>query len=194
MQSSFESTPLAAPIINQLPNALGPEKAELLTEDLATFLVAHYVLVTKTNSIQSIKEYFNATPDVADCVDEILCQLESLESIAVCGDRITFLKEHIDVGSDPKILARFLPRLFKISVERLLANLKSGTLKKNKEGLRYFVLPDNPAVAGEAKALYLEYKSKMLALIDRAEKQGLSSEGIRLVGSFNCALKAEDFA
>jgi hypothetical protein len=194
LQSSLETAPEAQLKKNQLPDALGPDRSELLTEDLATFLVAHYITVTKNDSIKAIKEYFASTPDVAGCVEDILCQLEDVGLITVNGDKLTFLKKHIDMGNNPSVLARFLPRLFKMSVDRLLTNAKDGSFKKKKEGLRYFVLPDSPEVASEAKALYLEYKSKMLALIEKAEKQGTRSEGIRLIGSLNCVLNPEDFA
>jgi hypothetical protein len=194
LQSSIDGVLGAALSKHELKNALGPERSELVTEDLATFLVAHYVVVTKNNSVRSIAEYFSATPDVAGCVEEILCQLEDAGLICITGDNVTFNKPHIDIGNNPEVLSRFLPRLFKISVDRLLTNAKDGVIRRNKEGLRYFVLPDNPEVASEAKALYLEYKTKMLALIEKAEKQNLKSEGIRLVGSFNCVLNPEDFA
>jgi hypothetical protein len=173
----------------QLPNALGPERAEVLTEDLATFLVAHYVLVTKNDSIQGIKEYFRPTADIYECVEEIIVQLEAVGLLSVSGDKVTIAKSHIDLGSDPNVLSRFLPRLF----NRLLKNAKAGVLRNKREGLRYFVLPDRPDVANEAKALYLEYKAKMLALIERAEKEDVPTESIRLVGVFNCALNPEDF-
>jgi hypothetical protein len=194
LQSSIEGTLGVASSKNELTNALGPERSELVTEDLATFLVAHYIVVTKNDSVRSIAEYFRATPDVAGCVEEILCQLENSGLISISGDKVTFNKQQIDIGNNPEVLSRFLPRLFKISVDRLLTNAKDGVIRRNKEGLRYFVLPDNPEVASEAKALYLEYKTKMLALIEKAEKQNLKSDGIRLVGSFNCALNPEDFA
>lgn len=177
----------------ELSNALQPARAEVITEDLATFLVAHFILVTKNDSVESIKSYFKNTPDVEGYVEEILCTLESIGLISVTGDKVSFHKRQIDIGSKPEILAKFLPRLFKVSVERLLADARAGIVRQKKEGLRYFVLPDSPKVAADAKALYLEYKAKMLALIERAEKDNVKADGVRLVGSFNCALNPEDF-
>lgn len=185
---------MTSTFVDKLKNSLEPARSDLVTEDLATFLVAHYIVVAKNSSVRSIKDYFRATPEVAGCVEEILFELEKVGLINIKGDEVSFNKSHIEIGTNPDVLSRFLPRLFKISVDRLLENARGGTIKKNKEGLRYFVLPDNPEVASEAKALYLEYKSKMFALIEKAERQNLKADGIRLVGSFNCALNPEDFA
>ena len=136
-----------------LPEALEHLQSELLTEDLATFLVAHYVLVTKNDSVSSVRDYFRSTPDIFECVDDILFQLETVGLVEISGDKISAKKHHIDVGNDSEVLLRFLPRLFKVSVDRVLKNAKAGTVRSNKEALRYFVLPNTPEVATEAKAV-----------------------------------------
>lgn len=169
-------------------------QADLVTEDPATFLVAHHILVTGVQSISKIKSYFKRSPEVLEIVDELLCQMERADLISVDGDKLAVKQRFVDIGGDVENLRRFVPRLFKVSADRVLSDANSGLHKQKREALRYFAIPDDSQTSLEAQAIYLEFKTKMLALVDRASKEGRVAEGVRLVGAFNCSLVPEDFA
>ena len=172
---------------------LKPTQADLVSEDPAAFLVAHHILVSGETSVSKIKTYFKRAPEVLELVDGLLAQLESADLISVDGDNLSIKQRFIDIGGDVHNLKRFVPRLFKITSERILEDASEGMLKANREGLRYFVLPNDMATSIEASAIYQEYKTKMLALTDKVDREGRSADSIRLVGAFNCALQPEDF-
>lgn len=181
-----------SPVAQLMGNLLSPQ-ADLVTEDLGTFLVAHHILITGIESVAAIKAYFKRTPEMVDLVDELLLQLEKVDLISVDGDRILVKQRFIDIGGNVENLKRFLPRIFKISADRVLTDAVNGDHKAKKEAIRYFAIPDDKETAAEAQAIYVEYKAKMLNLISKAEKQGRKAEGVRLVGVFNCAMNPEDF-
>lgn len=168
-------------------------QSEIVTEDLGTFLVAHHILITGVDSVSAIKTYFKRSPEMADLVEEVLQQLEKVDLISIEGDKIQVKQRFIDIGGNVENLQRFLPRIFKVSAERILSDATRGTHQSKKEALRYFALPDDRETAAEAQAIYVEFKAKMLNLISKADKQGRKAESVRLVGVFNCALNQEDF-
>lgn len=177
----------------QLMTKLLTEQEALVTEDLGTFLVAHYILITGVDSVSAIKAYFKRTPGMEDLVDELLNQLEKVDLVSVDGDKINVKQRFFDIGGNVENLRRFLPRIFKLSAERVLSDAANGVHQSKKEAVRFFALPDDKETAAEAQALYVEYKAKMLNLISKAEKQGRKAEGVRVVGVFNCAMNPEDF-
>lgn len=179
----------AAPILEALESA----QNDLITEDLATFLVAHHILITGTDSISAIKTYFKRTPGVEGLVDELLGQLEKVDLISVAGDKITVKQPFFDLGGNVENLQRFLPRIFKLSAERVLSDAALGVNKAKKEAVRYFALPDDEETAAEAQAIYIEFKAKMLNLVSKADRQNRKGKGVRVVGVFNCAMNPEDF-
>lgn len=172
---------------------LKPTQADLVSEDPAAFLVAHHILISGESSVSKIKTYFKRAPEVLELVDGLLAQLEAADLISVDGDTLSVKQRFIDIGGDVNNLKRFVPRLFKITSERILEDASEGTLKANREGLRYFVIPNDMATSIEANAIYQEYKTKMLTLTEKIDKEGRTADSIRLVGAFNCALQPEDF-
>lgn len=181
-----------SPVSQAVGNLLSSQ-ADLVTEDLASFLVAHHILISGLDSIAAIKEYFRRMPEVLPVVDHILAKLHEAELIQVSGDKIKATQRFVDIGGNVENLRRFLPRVFKISAERILADAELGSHKAKREALRYFALPDDNETSAEAQALYLEFKAKMLNLVNKADREGRTAERIRLVGIFNCALVPEDF-
>lgn len=177
----------------QLVGNLLAAQADLVTEDLGTFLVAHHILITGIDSVSAIKTYFRRTPGMEELVDELLLQLEKVDLVAVKGDRIEVKQRFIDIGGNVDNLLRFLPRIFKISAERVLSDASNGAHKGKREAIRYFAIPDDKETAAEAQALYVEYRAKMLNLVSKADREGRKAEGVRLVGVFNCAMNPEDF-
>ena len=178
---------------NQLIGNLLSSQSNLVTEDLATFLVAHHILISGNDSIATIKEYFRNTPDILEIVDDLMNALEQANLISMTGDKIKVSQRFVDIGGNVENLRRFLPRLFKLTTERVLDDASSGELKNKKEALRYFALPNDKETSSEAQAIYLEFKTKMLNLGAKVDREGRKAEGIRLVGLFNCALVPEDF-
>jgi len=183
----------ASAAANQMIGNLLSSQSELVSEDLASFLVAHHILISGNDSIASIKEYFRNTPDILEIVDELMNSLEQSNLISMTGDKIKVAQRFVDIGGNVENLRRFLPRLFKLSTDRVLSDAEAGTLKEKKEALRYFALPNDKETSLEAQAIYLEFKTKMLNLISKAEREARKAESIRLVGLFNCALVPEDF-
>lgn len=177
----------------QLMGNLLSAQADLVTEDLGTFLVAHHILITGIDSVAAIKAYFKRTPGMEDLVDELLNQLEKVDLIAVDGDKVNVKQRFIDIGGNVENLLRFLPRIFKISAERVLSDAAKGTHKTKREAIRYFAIPDDKETSAEAQAIYVEYKAKMLNLASKIEKQGRKGDKVRLVGMFNCVMNPEDF-
>lgn len=190
---NFNSPQAASVALGQFVGNLLPTQSELVTEDLATFLVAHHILITGINSVAAIKQYFQSVPDIQGIVEELLVQMERSDLLSITGDEITIKQRFVDIGGNVENLKRFLPRIFKLSADRILSDAAKGNHKSKKEALRYFVIPDDQETATEAQALYVEYKAKMLNLVAKAEKSGRKGEGVRLVGVLNCALVPEDF-
>ncbi len=178
---------------NQLIGNLLSSQSELVTEDLATFLVAHHILISGNDSVATIKEYFKSTPEIHEIVEEVLNAMDLANLISIDGDKIRVSQRFVDIGGNVDNLRRFLPRLFKRTTERVLEDAAKGRLKEKKEALRYFALPNDKETSSEAQAIYLEFKTKMLNLISKTEREGRKAESIRLVGLFNCALVPEDF-
>lgn len=179
--------------IPELSGNLSATQADLITEDLGTFLVAHHILITGVDSVSAIKAYFKRTPGMEDLVDDLLLQLENAELISVNGDQLTVHQRFIDVGSSVESLQRFLPRLFKVTTDRVLTGMARGESIAKKEGVRYFVFPDDRETSLEALALCAEFRTKLANLEKKAESRGRMADGVRLVGFLNCVLNPEDF-
>lgn len=173
--------------------ALGGRPASLLSEDLATFLVAHHILITGNDSVSSVKRYFRQQQEILDLVDDLLIQLEASELLTVNGDKILIKKRFIDIGGNADNLRRFLPRLFELSSDRVLKDALNGSNALKREGVRYFAIPNDNETSIEAQAIYLDFKNKMQALSEKTDKFERRSESVRLVGVFNCSLVPEDF-
>ncbi len=173
--------------------SLSTSQVNLITEDLATFLITHYVLISGNKSVASIKEYFSRSPEIFDLVDDLLVQMEKSNLISVDGDKVLVKHSLIELGDNLETLRKFVPRLFRLSASRVLTSYETNTLKQQKEALRYFVMPNNFESNTEAQAIYLEFKSKMKNLVQKNIAQDRNGDGIRLVGVFNCLLQSEDF-
>lgn len=168
-------------------------QADLLTEDPATFLVAHHILLTGVDSVDAIKSYFKRAPGILGIVDELLAQMDSEGLVSVDGDKLTVSQRFLDLGGDVQNLRRFLPRLFKIAADRVLTDAVTGAQKQKRDGIRYWAIPNDTKSSLEAQAYYLEFKAKMSVLADRIVKEDRMAESVRLVGAFNCSLSPEDF-
>lgn len=189
VQSKVLKSGVATPVIGNVTAS----QLDLVSEDLATFLVAHHILTTGISSVSAIKIYFKRAPEVLEVVDSILGQLENADLISVEGDIISVNQRFIDIGGSWENLQRFIPRLFKLSAERVITDAIAGEMKGRREALRYYVFPNDPESSIELQAANLEYKAKLLEIMEKADRKGRKAEGIRLIGTFNCALRPEDF-
>jgi len=176
---------------------IGPRKpfdlAELISEDLGAFFVAHHILISGVDSVAAIKAYFKRTPEMEHLVDEMLLQLENYKFISVKGDQLIVHQKFYDIGSGVDVLERFLPRLFKLAASRVLTGMSDGSGRSNREGIRYFILPDDRETAVEALALCKEFRAKFTALSKKTEDDERQANGVRLIGFLNCVLNSEDF-
>jgi hypothetical protein len=172
---------------------LAYSQAGLITEDPATFLVAHHILLSGVTSLSSVKAYFARSPEILEIVDDLLLKMEKADLIAVQGDALTVKQRLADIGGNIEDLRRFLPRLFRIAAERVLKDAGDGSHKAKRESIRYFALSDDKATAIEAQAIYLEFRTKMLGLIEKGLREERKGSGVRVVGVFNSTLVPEDF-
>jgi hypothetical protein len=173
-------------------NLLSGQSA-LLTEDLAAFLVSHYVLVTGVDSVAAVRANFQPVPEVFEIVDGLLAQMEEKGLLSIFGDKIHVAQRFADIGGNVDNLRRFLPQLLRLSSERVLTDADEGMLGPKREGLRYFVIPDDEESSIEAQAIFMDFKLKMMNLAARVAKDERKSSGVRLVAALNCSLEAEDF-
>ncbi|MCO5143147.1 MAG: hypothetical protein M9962_08670 [Oligoflexia bacterium] len=178
---------------NQKTNLPRGWQKDLVNEDLARFLVTHYVHVCGDRTLEELKKYFQNTPEIEGIVDDALASMEETGLVSIKNGFIKVNRAARDVNDDPVSLARFLPRLMKLASERVLENAKTGEHKKKKEFVRFFAICDDAETAAEARAIYSEYVAKMRALIEKTEKENRRSENVRLVGVVGCSLVPEDF-
>lgn len=170
-----------------------PTQSDLLTEDPATFLISHQVLVSGIDSVAALKEHLKPVPEIAGLADELLVEMEKQGLISVDGDEISVKSRDINLGGDAKNLKRFLPRLLEIASKRVLMNAQEEGFERKKEGLHYFVLPGDEESANEARAAYREFRARMQAIKTKAIKEGRKGDSIRFVSVANASLVAEDF-
>jgi hypothetical protein len=166
----------------------------LVTEDPATFLIAHHIVVTGTKSVAAIRKYFSRAPEILEVVDVVLSEMERAEVISVDGDTITAKERFVDLGGNIENLRRFVPQLFQIAADRVLEDAAAGLHRPKRDGIRYWAIPNDKRSSIEAQAIYSEFKAKMNALVDRIKTEDRNGESVRLVGTFNCSLSPEDFA
>ena len=170
-------------------------QASFVTDDLADFLVMHQTLICGDGlTVADIKRMYENSPGLADVVDEVLGKLERFDLIRFEAGRIQVRSTSLEMNSNVESLSKFLPRLFRLGVTRVLRNARTGEHKRRKEFARFFVFPGDADTVSEARALYEEYKAKMVELIARADREQRRTDKARLVGVFGCSMEAEDFA
>lgn len=169
--------------------------AELL-DDPAVFYIFELVRLTNMNRVSELKSFFAGNPELLDLVDTVLLRMEEVGLLKIQGDNIICPKRFIDFGSNPTALKRFLPNLLRIAAQRVLKNEEENPerRKANKEIVRWFTLSNSPEIAAEAREIDLEYKAKLMALQEKAYREGTKeASGVRLIGMVNCVMDPEDF-
>lgn len=178
-----------------LDELLDRNASSLITEDLASFLIIHLVVVAGITSLTELKEEVARAPGLDIAVDQVIRAMEDQGLLELQGDEIIKKYDHLDLGSNPNELLRFLPNLFRLAAKRVLKNeIQNPKLRRsNTESVRYYVLPDDPEAAKELRMLEQEFKAKVQKTLERSFEKGSKSSSLRFVGVFNCVLDVEDF-
>jgi hypothetical protein len=164
--------------------------ASVITEDLASFVVANQIILTAPTTIEQVKQHFSHNAEIAPLVNHTLNALQDAELISIQDGKIEALVNDLSVGSDIDALERFVPNLFKRTASQILNDARTQKKTQRQEGLQYFVIPNDPELANEAKALFEEFRFKMLRLTEKA--RNYKGEP-RVIGVLNCLPDPEEY-
>ena len=165
------------------------EDAELFTRDPASFALT-FVIFSKDK--RSLNELYKQVPETLhDLLDSMISHLQKTGMLEINNSIISLSKRQFD-ESNPNRLSMFLPKVFEVAAKKLLSK-DLNTLKNTKEGIRYLVVPNDPAISNEIHALTKEYLAKINSVRVKSRNTSLNTEGHRMVGVFNYELNVEDF-
>ncbi len=176
---------------------LNTEKDDLFTEDLAAFFIVQSIMLSHIKTVEKVKEHFSFSKDLLLLVDEVLQRMAGLGIISIEGGKISYKQKWLDYGSNPQKLRRFLPKLFRITVKRVIkdAELDSTIQRKRKQQMvRFYIFPDFAETKKELKELDTEYKRRIQEIFLRAmASKDRKPMGMRFVGLVNTIMNPEDF-
>ncbi|MBY0471183.1 hypothetical protein K2X30_08460 [bacterium] len=173
------------------PPNVTSEQADVITEDLATYGVVHYVLFSAPTTLDAVKEYFSFDPSLAPVVDQVIANMEDRELISIEGGVIRAKRTDIHFAPNPRYFSRFIPSLFELASKQVAEDGEKGIHIERKEGLHLIAIPNTPEVAIKAQAIFEEYRAKLIALSRSTEN--MRSEEIRILGTYNCLLDPKGF-
>jgi hypothetical protein len=107
----------------------------ILSEDPVFFLISHLILTGRHASITGLRAQLKNQPAIAELVNDVIYKLESVDLIAVKGDKIHIPIGSVSLANDAENLKRILPRIFEITSDRILKDAYDGTLKEKRKAL-----------------------------------------------------------
>jgi hypothetical protein len=105
--------------------------ASVITEDLASFVVANQIILTAPTTIEQVKQHFSHNAEIAPLVNHTLNALQDAELISIQDGKIEALVNDLSVGSDIDALERFVPNLFKRTASQILNDGRKPSAKKD---------------------------------------------------------------
>jgi hypothetical protein len=175
---------------NFLPTNVTSEQVDIITEDPATYLVAHHVVFNSPTTLESVLEYFSFEPSLAPVVHKVISSMEERGLLTVNAGIIRAEKQ-INIPSNPDQLIRYIPTLFELGVKQVIKDAKVGKIRERKEGLQITGIPNTPELAIQAQAIFEEFRAKLIALANNNETT--RSEDTRIIGIYNCLIDPKEF-
>jgi hypothetical protein len=162
---------------------------EILTKDPASFALT-FLITSKEE--RPISELYKSVPvALHDLLDSMIAHLASTGAVKIKDSVIHVLKRHFDENNNGR-LSMFLPKIFELAANRILER-DLQVVKNSREGIRYLVVPSNPEIADEIRAVTTEYVAKLNLIRQKSQAPGVQSDGHRMVGLFHYKMNVEDF-
>ncbi len=159
-----------------------------INADPATFALTHHVF---SRSVWHLKDLYESVPaELHELLDSLIDRLCARHVGKVSGGKLIFSKNYFFTFFDNQHLSQFLPQVFQIGVEAVLAE------KQNVPGRRvdYMAIPNTEVSARAMREAAHEYLAK-LRMIQAEAMRSREAEGapVRFVGLLSNVINLNEF-